>query len=114
MTDENEPTPTTIQVVLDDRLAGGVYANIANVWHTEHEFTIDFGVIEHPRMDPDNGTQVQPVRVTSRVRLPISVVFPLVRALSDNIAQYEADTGRPVPTGTDVSLPPEFLEGTDS
>lgn len=106
--DENQPT---LQLLIDEKLAGGSYANVANVWHTPHEFTIDFGVIEPPRLDPETGAPVQPVRVTSRVRLPISVVFPLVRALSDNIAQYEASTGSTVPTGTDVSLPPDFLEG---
>lgn len=99
-----------LEIRIDDGLVPGAYSNIVNVWHTPYEFTLDFGVIE-PVTQSENGP-VLPVRVSSRVRLPVAVVYPLLRALSDNMAKYEAQHG-PVPTGTDVNLPPDFRPPTE-
>ena len=106
----DEQPLATFEFRIDDALVGGNYANMANVWHTQHEFTIDFGVMEQATVEGTDG-QVHltvPVRTTTRVRLPISLVFPLARALSDNITQFESVTGMKVPTGTDVEIPPDF------
>ena len=95
-----------LMIRVDDDKVGGSYANIANVWHSSYEFTIDFGVMQPSRQNPD-GSIVNEAYVTSRVRLPVGVVYPLLRALSDNIAIYEQQYGA-VPTGTNVDLPPDF------
>ncbi|MBI5089356.1 MAG: DUF3467 domain-containing protein [Actinobacteria bacterium] len=87
---------------IPDELEAGAYANVANVWHSPYEFTIDFGVTGQPALS-DDGSVTVPVRVTSRVRLPVSVVFPLLRALNSNIALFEQQYG-PVPTGDDPDL----------
>jgi hypothetical protein len=104
MTDEQPDQQLVIRV--DDDKVAGAYANIANVWHSPFEFTIDFGVMQ-PSQQREDGTMVSEAYVTSRVRLPIAVVYPLLRALSDNIAVFEREYG-PVPTGTNVELPPDF------
>lgn len=101
----------SIEFRIDDGLVPGAYSNLVNVWHTPYEFTLDFGVIE-PVAQGQDGFPVIPVRVSSRVRLPIAVVYPLLRALSDNMAKYEAAHGA-LPTGTDVNLPPEFRPPTE-
>jgi hypothetical protein len=105
MSFEEQPEQQLVIRVDDDKIAGA-YANIANVWHSSYEFTIDFGVMQPTRRN-DDGTLVNEAYVTSRVRLPIAVVYPLLRALSDNIAVFEREYG-PVPTGTNVDLPPDF------
>jgi hypothetical protein len=108
---DQQPEQQLVIRVDDDRIAGA-YANIANVWHSPYEFTIDFGVMQPSRQGED-GTLVNEAYVTSRVRLPIAVVYPLLRALSDNIAVFEREYG-PVPTGTNVELPPDFRPEEDS
>ncbi len=36
-----------LQLLIDPRDAGGVWANFARVSHSEHEFTLDFVRIDH-------------------------------------------------------------------
>lgn len=76
--------------------AGGVYANFLAVWHTQHEFTLDFaGTQPAQPSDPedDNSPIVVPCHVVSRVRIPVSVVFDVLRALNQNMTQYEDKFG---------------------
>ncbi len=106
MSDDTPPDPQGLVLRVDDDHMAGAYANVANVWHSPYEFTIDFAVLQPAAAQPG----VQPVNeayVTSRVRLPVAVIYPLLRALSDNIAIYERQYG-PVPTNTNVELPPDF------
>jgi hypothetical protein len=71
---------------------GGVYANFLAVWHTAHEFTLDFCGLQPPQpLDPEDETSplVVPSRVVARVRIPVSVVFDVLRALNQNMTRYE-------------------------
>lgn len=84
---------------MPDDLQGGVYANMANVWHTPHEFTIDFFAQALPgSVDDGSGGQVVPFVGVTRVRVPPSVIFELARAISINVDAWEQSTGRQVPT----------------
>lgn len=75
---------------------GGTYANFLAVWHTAHEFTLDFAATQPPqRTDPEDEQSplVVPCAVVSRVRIPVSVVFDVLRALNENMTRYEEAFG---------------------
>lgn len=74
-----------LEINVPDDLEAGVCANVAAVWHTPYEFTIDFSVIQQ-------GDQPS-VRVVSRVRIPTTVIFDLLRALNSNMTKYEEAFG---------------------
>ena len=82
--------PRHIQITVPDALAGGVYANGAGVWHTAHEFTLDFlSLLPTDPKQPD----VLPATVVSRIKIPVTVIFDLMRALNTNMSEYEAKFG---------------------
>lgn len=57
-------------------LEGGRYANILGVWHTPHEFTLDFSVTLSPQQSED-GQPVIPANIVARVKVSPSLVFEL-------------------------------------
>ena len=81
-----------LQVQVPDDLQGGVYANMAAVWHTPYEFTLDFAVLQPPMAD-DEGNQVVPARVVARVKFPPSQIFQLLQAINGNMTAYEEQFG---------------------
>lgn len=91
-------------------IEGGVYANLVGVWHTPYEFTLDFATTMQPEQMGDQV--VVPARVTSRVKLPVTVIFDLIRALNENMTKYEAQHGTIVrPGDRQPMLPPDDLIG---
>lgn len=103
------------QLQLPEELAGGVYANFLRAWHTGHEFTLDFAVTQPARSVEDaDGSRVTevPCRVTARVKVPPTLVFDIIRTLSDNLSKYEDQHG-PVerPGGQGPAFPPDDLTG---
>lgn len=78
--------------------SGGAYANDALVWHTRHEFTVDFLA---PWLYPfdDNESPL----IVARVRIPTTAMFDIVRKLSSGIGEYEAEHGRLTPPPTEAS-----------
>ncbi len=93
--DEGE-RPTEFQIQVPPELEAGVYGNFLSVWHTAYEFTLDFGVTQPPQMenpdDPDEPVRVA-CRVVSRVKIPVTVLFDVLRALNENMTRYEAVFG---------------------
>ena len=80
-------------VVPPDKEAGS-YANFLGVWHSAYEFTLDFCVMQ--RLEPsadDPGRSVMPCLVTSRVKIPVTLIFDVVRALNENMTRYEETFG---------------------
>lgn len=71
----------------------GAFADAAIVWHTEHEFTIDFICPVMPGQEGADGIVQQAAAVVSRVRLPVGVIFQVARAISENVSQYEKNFG---------------------
>jgi hypothetical protein len=90
MADPEQQTHLDVDVPND--LRGGVYADAAMVWHSEHGFTIDFLAPVAPTQEVD-GVARQAATVVARVRLPVGVIFQLARAISDNVANYEQTFG---------------------
>jgi len=79
-----------IRISVPEALEAGVYANGAGVWHTAHEFTLDFlTLLNSGAAEPE----VVPARVVSRVKIPPSVVFDLLRAINTNMTLYEQRYG---------------------
>ena len=86
--------PIELQIEVPPELEGGTYSNVLNVWHTAYEFTLDFGVMRavDPPEDPNTPLHV-PVRVVSRVRIPVMLLFEVLKALNTNMTNYEAAFG---------------------
>ena len=93
---EGEERPVNIRMDVPPEETGGRYANFLGVWHTGHEFTLDFAVTQPTHAeDPEDGESpvVVPCHVVARVRIPVSVVFDVLRALNDNMTRYEQTYG---------------------
>jgi uncharacterized protein DUF3467 len=83
---------------LTSRMNGGsgFYANNVNVWHSPYEFTLDFAVTEPPEAaDPENpdAALTVPNSVVARIRIPVGLVFDVIRAINESMTQYEAIWG---------------------
>ncbi len=98
MSEQQQPgeRPTQFEIQIAPELEGGVYANFLSVWHTPHEFTLDFAATQPPQVkdesDPNSPVRV-PCRVVARVKIPATVVFELIRAINDNMTRYEQAFG---------------------
>ena len=94
--DESKKPGGRVEIKLAECLAGGVYANNMVVTHTREEFVLDFLAVFRPK------TGV----VASRVVLSPGHLKRVVRALSENLARYEAHFGElkeaPSPEGGKV------------
>jgi hypothetical protein len=80
----------------DDECRAGVYANNASVTYSAYEFTLDFAVSTDAEIsDPDDPSAevTIPYRVVARVRLPVGLVFDLIRAINASMSGYEAIWG---------------------
>jgi hypothetical protein len=82
-------------VLVPPELEAGVYANLLQTLHSEHEFTLDFCVAIVPEEDPADV----PYRVVSRIRLPVTLIFDTLRRLNDAMTRYEQRFGEIVEEG---------------
>ena len=87
---ENQPTQTTIRILIDDHIAQGEYVNFANIIHSQSEFILDLGRVVPGRTD---------VKIYSRVILTPLHAKQLHEALGVNLSLYEQKFGeiRPDP-----------------
>ena len=76
----DEQRKARIEIKLPDHLVGGAYANNMVVVHTREEFVLDFMSLCNPRAGI----------VTARVIVSPGHLKRIVRALSENLARYEA------------------------
>jgi hypothetical protein len=94
MTTPQGPAPRVMfELHGDPGPGGGVYANTLAVWHTPHEFTLDFIVTANPPqpVQTEEGETVirAPHQLVARVRIPPSVAFDVIRAINENMTHYE-------------------------
>jgi hypothetical protein len=82
---ESESQDIAINVPEDEAI--GHYANFVGVWHTPHEFAIDFCVVQPFLLTGPSA------KVVSRVRIPPTIVFDLLRTLNQNLTEYERTFG---------------------
>lgn len=113
MADSTPPgPPVRFDIGVTPEIQSGVYANFLSVWHTAHDFTLDFASTQ-PAQEGENSVGDREVRVpcpvVARVKIPVSVVFDIVRAVSDNMSKYEARFGPIVRPGDETPLfPPDI------
>ena len=93
---EDQSRPTNFQIHVPPELEAGMYANFLGVWHTAHEFTLDFAQIQPAQLgDPGDPTAAVtlPARVVARVKIPPTVAFDVIRALNENLGRFEQSFG---------------------
>ena len=108
--------PVAFEVQADPSMAGGVYANTLAIWHTAHEFTLDFMVNSQPPQpaQSEDGTTVIRVahQLVARVRIPPGAAFEVIRAINENMTQYEQAFGPIRRPGDDTPLYPPHNRGS--
>ena len=97
MADEQKKKQMQLKISVDDKVAEGVYSNLALINHTDMEFTLDFLYV-----------QPQAPKATVRARVITSPVHMkrLTMALQDNIRRYEQRHGE-IPVKSAPIAPPE-------
>lgn len=88
-----QPGVPAFQVHVPPDLEGGVYANFLVVWHTPYEFTLDFAAMQPAQQTEEGSPPTVPMRVVSRVRIPVTLIFDVLRALNENMTRYETAFG---------------------
>jgi hypothetical protein len=93
----DEPSPEiNSRFDVPDEWKVGVYANEVNVWYTPYEFTLDFAVTEPPEVDdpddPDSAITI-PNTVVARIRIPVGLVFGVLKAINSAMTGYEGNWG---------------------
>jgi hypothetical protein len=82
-----------LQIKLPNETAGGVYADFVRAWHTKDAFVLDFVNLTEPPHAEDDRV-VLDATVVSRVRIPPSQVFELMKALEQQLSAWEKETGQ--------------------
>ena len=86
--------PANFNVHVPPELEGGTYANFLSVWHTGYEFTLDFAVQPPPDVPQNPAEPLSvPCRAVTRVKIPPSLIFDIMRALNENMTTYENTFG---------------------
>lgn len=115
--EEGEAVPTHFQLKMPDDTEAGAYANVLGVWHTAHEFTLDFSATqpaEQGQLPDGSVVMVVPARVTARVKIPPTLVFQVLRAISESMTKYEQTFGPIRRPGPDEPLfPPDTYPEDD-
>jgi hypothetical protein len=94
-----EETPERhINIHTSPEALAGVYANFANVSHSDYEFTITFARVDHEVEDEE-----VPGVVVSRVALAPRFMQELIEALEDNYSKWQTREG--------IKSLPEFGNG---
>jgi hypothetical protein len=89
---ESEESPTEFTLQIPPELEQGAYANFLGVWHTAYEFTLDFAVTQ-PAEQTEEGAVNVPCNVVARIKIPVGVVFDVIRTLNENMTRYEQRFG---------------------
>jgi uncharacterized protein DUF3467 len=82
---------SNLQLVIPEEWEGGAYANFVSVWHSPHEFTLDFCATQRPELDPEDveGAILIRCRVVARLKIPVTLMFSVLRAINREMTAYE-------------------------
>jgi len=86
--DENQGAERHINIHLSPEIMGGVYANFANVSHSDYEFTVTFARVDH-----EVESEEVPGVVVSRVNLSPRFMRELIDAMEDNYSKWRTREG---------------------
>ncbi len=85
---DDEDRERHINIHFSPDIMAGVYANFANVSHSEYEFTITFARVDHEVEDDEI-----PGVVVSRVNLSPRFMRELIDAMEDNYSKWQTSEG---------------------
>ncbi len=88
MADEEQGRERHINIHFDPAHMAGVYANFANVSHSEYEFTVTFARVDH-----EVEAEEIPGVVVTRVNLAPKFMRELIDAMEDNYAKWRTREG---------------------
>ena len=83
-----EPRERQFNIQTTPEIMMGVYANFANVSHSEYEFTITFARVDH-EIEEDEVPGV----VVSRVSVSPRFMRELIDAMEDNFSKWQTTEG---------------------
>jgi hypothetical protein len=90
---------------VDAALGAGSYANGLAIRHTLHEFTFEFFVSSQPPAEARTAAGEVVIRalhrLVTRVWVPPTSVFDIIRTISQSLALYEQKFGRIRPSGAE-------------
>jgi hypothetical protein len=86
--DDQEGPDRHINIHFSPEIMAGVYANFANVSHSDYEFTITFARVDHEVEDEEI-----PGVVVSRVNLSPKFMRELIDAMEDNFSKWQTREG---------------------
>ena len=88
MPPDDEPQERHINIHFSPEIMAGVYANFANVSHSDYEFTITFARVDHEVEDDEI-----PGVVVARVNLSPKFMRELIDAMEDNYSKWRTREG---------------------
>ena len=91
-----------INLHISPEMMAGVYANFANVCHSDYEFTITFARVDHEVEDEEI-----PGVVVSRVNLSPRFMRELIDAMEDNWSKWRTQRGHQEPPRVRGDRPPD-------
>src|SRR3981081_2796697 len=88
MTEDDDAQERQINIHFSPEIMAGVYANFANVSHSDYEFTITFARVDHEVEDDEI-----PGVVVSRINLSPKFMRELIEAMQDNYSKWQTREG---------------------
>ena len=95
---DNNPQQNQINIELDEKIAEGIYSNLAIINHSNTEFVVDF-----VSMMPG----IPKAKVKSRIILTPQHAKGLLKALGENIHRFESAHGK-IEEAEQPSIPLNF------
>ena len=83
-----EPADRHINLHTSPEVMAGIYANFANVSHSDYEFTITFARVDHEV----EGDEI-PGMVVSRISVSAKFMRELIDAMEDNWSKWQTKEG---------------------
>jgi hypothetical protein len=87
-----QPAPEAHIHVPEEKIEG-TYADFVSVWHSRDNFVLDFAVLAQPATP-----QQVSAWVVTRVRIPPSQVFEIMKALEQQLTAWENERGPDSPS----------------
>jgi hypothetical protein len=89
MDEDEDGTPERhLNIHFSPEIMAGVYANFANVSHSDYEFTVTFARVDHEVEDEE-----VPGVVVARVNLSPRFMKELIDAMGDNYSKWQTKEG---------------------
>ena len=88
MAAEDAPNGRSINIHFSPDIMAGVYANFANVSHSDYEFTVTFARVDHEVEEEEI-----PGVVVTRVNLSPKFMRELIDAMEDNFSKWQTREG---------------------